>query len=30
MLMIKPHDDHFQLVVSLNWTTELAARLGEP
>jgi serine/threonine-protein kinase len=29
MLMVKPHDDHFQLVVSLNWATELAARLGE-
>ena len=29
-LMIKPNDDHFQLVVTLNWTAQLAARLGKP
>jgi Tol biopolymer transport system component len=29
-LMIKPNDEHLQLVVTLNWTAELAARLGKP
>jgi Tol biopolymer transport system component len=29
-LMIRSNDDHFQLVVTLNWTTEVAARLGKP
>jgi serine/threonine-protein kinase len=29
-LMIKQSDDHFQLVVTLNWTAELAARMGAP
>jgi Tol biopolymer transport system component/tRNA A-37 threonylcarbamoyl transferase component Bud32 len=29
-LMIKQNDEHFQLVVTLNWTAQLAARLGKP
>jgi serine/threonine-protein kinase len=29
-LMIKPNDTHFQLVVTLNWTAQLATRLGKP
>jgi Tol biopolymer transport system component/tRNA A-37 threonylcarbamoyl transferase component Bud32 len=29
-LMIRQTDEHLQLVVTLNWTAELAARLGKP
>ena len=30
VLMIRPNDDHLQLVVTLNWAAQLAARVGTP
>jgi Tol biopolymer transport system component len=30
VLMIKPNDDHLQLVVTLNWMSDVAARIAKP
>jgi eukaryotic-like serine/threonine-protein kinase len=30
ILMIKPNDDHLQLVVTLNWMSDVAARIAKP